>query len=290
MVLCAGFGSRLRPLTDEVPKPLLPFGEQSFLAHAVAALTTLGVSEVVANVHHLASEFERVQSSFGGRLRLVHEPILRGTAGGIAGARAFVQPGPLVCLTGDVVLERIPPALVEATHFGGLVLAVASRAAGEGTVGIGANGNVVRLRGETFGEEVRAGDYIGLCALGEQALTALPEQGCLVGDYALPLLRRGGEVRTFRYEQSFTLPGDDLASYLRSQLDWLAARKLKRFVGGAAKLDAQVELEDALIGAGASVSGQGALRRVLVLPNARVRAPLEDAIVTPAGRIIPVVT
>jgi mannose-1-phosphate guanylyltransferase len=286
MVLCAGYGARLRPLTEEVPKPLLPFGDKSFLAHALTAFQTLGLSEVVANVHHLGTEFERALPCFGSALTLVHEAVLRGTAGGIAGARAVLGPAPVVCMTGDVVVERIPGELVDAARFGGLVLAVAPRAAGEGTVGVGANGQVVRLRGELFGEEVAGGEYIGICALGATALAALPDMGCLVGDFALPLLRRGGTVRTFRYELPFVLPGDDTASYLRSQLNWLAAQKQNHFIANGATVDAEVELQEALIGAGASVRGKGALRRVVLLPGASAEAPLKDAIVAKSGRIV----
>lgn len=289
MVLCAGFGTRLRPLTDELPKPLLPFGDKSLLERAVAAFAAAGLPDVVANVHHLADRFQSVLPHFRGSLRLVHEPVLRGTAGGIAGARDMLGPGPVLCLIGDVVLERIPSGLLEAASFGGLVLSVAPRPVGSGTVGVGAGGEVVRLRGERFGTEVNGGDYIGLCALGAQALAELPEMGCLIGDYALPVLRRGAEVRTFAYVGTHVLPGDDLDSYFASQLAWLTSRGTSAFIGEGASVSDAVLLHDALVGAGAHVTGRGILRRVVVLPGARVEAPLQSAIVAPSGRIIPIV-
>ncbi|MFZ5891557.1 MAG: nucleotidyltransferase family protein [Myxococcota bacterium] len=286
MVLCAGYGTRLRPLTDELPKPLLPFGDRSFLGHALAALGAAGFAEVVVNVHHLREAFERCLPELGGAVRLVHEPVIRGTAGGIAGARPWLGPAPVIALIGDVVLERVPPGFAESAEFGGLTLAVAPRAAGNGTVGIGERGQVVRLRGELFEEEVHGGDYVGLCALGDVALAALPEQGCLVADYALPLLRRGGEVRTFRFTDGYVLPGDDLRSYWQSQLAWLRERKQAHFVGPDVALTAGIELVESLLGPGVVVSGEGRLERVVALPLARVQAPLVDAIVAPSGRII----
>ncbi|HET9931888.1 MAG TPA: NTP transferase domain-containing protein [Polyangiaceae bacterium] len=286
MVLCAGFGTRLRPLTDELPKPLLPYGDRSLLEHAVRSFQAAGFAEVVANVHHLAERFEAALTGFGGSVALVHEPVLRGTAGGIAGARRALGPSPVLCTIGDVVLERIPTELVDAAGFGGLVLAVAPRVAGSGTVGIGAHGEVVRLRGERFGQEVSGGDYIGLCALGDRALTELPEMGCLVGDYALPVLREGGEVRTFAYRGAYVLPGDDLGSYFASQLAWLAERGLASFVADEAKVSRGVLVDETLIGARATVTGTGVLRRVVALPGATLEAPLESAIVAPSGRII----
>jgi hypothetical protein len=82
------------------------------------------------------------------------------------------------------------------------------------------------------------------------------------------------------------LPGDDTASYLRSQLNWLAAQKQNHFIANGATVDAEVELQEALIGAGASVRGKGALRRVVLLPGASAEAPLKDAIVAKSGRIV----
>lgn len=288
MILCAGFGSRLRPLTDELPKPLLPFGDKSLFERAVGSFVKAGFGEVVANVHHLAERFEQVLPRLTASVELVREPVLRGTAGGIAGARAALGPAPILCSIGDVVLEHVPSKLADAAEFGGLVLAVAPRAAGSGTVGVGAHGEVVRLRGERFGAELSGGEYVGLCALGTTALAELPNTGCLIGDYALPLLRRGGMVRSFVYAGEYVLPGDDLGSYFQSQLEWLSRSGVKSFVGEGASVSASVELEEALVGAGAQVSGTGALRRVLVMPGAHVKAPLASAIVAPSGRIISV--
>ena len=59
MVLCAGFGTRLRPLTDRVPKPLVPLCGVPLLRYNFALLHNAGVREVVVNTHHLAAEMEK---------------------------------------------------------------------------------------------------------------------------------------------------------------------------------------------------------------------------------------
>jgi mannose-1-phosphate guanylyltransferase len=288
MVLCAGNATRLRPLTAEVPKALLPFGDRSFLEHALALLARAGAGdEVVVNTHHLAGAFEALGARCSGRLRLVHEPVLRGTAGGIAAARSHFDAAPVLVMVGDVVLESVPDDLLDRARGGGLVLAVAPRALGQGTVGIGRNGEVVRLRGERFGEEISSGDYVGLAAIGADALAALPDAGCLVGDYALPALRRGERVQTSCFTSHFVLPGDDLESYFKANLDWLASHGKIHQVGEGAEIGPDVELESALIGRGARVYGRGRLRRVIVLEGASCAAPLEDAIVAPSGAILP---
>ncbi len=282
MVLCAGFGTRLRPLTDELPKPLLPFGDRSFLEHA---LGVLGDGVIVANVHHLAGAFAGLQVALGSRLVLVHEPELRGTAGGIAGARDRLGPPPVVVMNGDAVLDHLP-ADFAASAGEGLSLLILPGTLGSGTVGIGVDGSVVRLRGERFGEETASGDYLGVAALGAGALAALPARGCLVGDYALPVLRRGGRIRSSPFFGRVSLPGDDLKSYLQGNLDWLAARKQRSYVAKSAWVDPRVELDQALVSTSARVEGSAPLSRVVVLPGATCRGPLSDAIVSPGGRVI----
>lgn len=286
MVLGAGFGTRLRPLTDELPKPLLPIGDRSLLEHAISAFREAGLgASLVVNVHHLAHEFAR-RLPFSAPVRLVVEPEIRGTAGGIAGARSELGPAPVVAMIGDVVLDHVPAALALAAEGGGLVLAALARPRGSGNVGVGAAGQLVRLRGERFGEEVAGGEYVGLAALGERALAALPERGCLIGDYALPELRAGARITIFPYTGSALFPGDDLGGLLASNLAWLDANKLNSYVGRGAEVDPRVELERSLIGEGARIEGRGSVTRTLILPHAVCRAPLSNAIVAPSGLVI----
>lgn len=289
MILAAGFGTRLRPLTDELPKPLLPVGDRSLLEHGLAAFAGSGLGEpVVVNVHHLAHEFSARLPEWGRRVELVVEPEIRGTAGGIAGARPYLGPAPVAVLIGDVILETVPPSFAQRAGPDELVLAVAPRPAGQGSVGLGPDGEVVRLRGERFAEEQRGGDYVGLAALGANVLAELPERGCLVADYALPRLRRGGRVSSAPFTGRALFPGDDLRGYLAANLSWLKERNLSSYAGAGARVSAGVSLQQSLVGKGARVVGAGSVRHCVVLPGAEAVAPLERSIVTPGGLVVPV--
>ena len=95
-VLGAGLGMRLRPLTDDLPKPLVPIFEKPLITFALDHLiAAAGVESFVVNTHHLPDAFERF---FRGRLlsgasasRLVHEPALLETGGGIKNARTLAR-------------------------------------------------------------------------------------------------------------------------------------------------------------------------------------------------------
>ncbi len=285
IVLCAGFGTRLRPLTDELPKPLVPVGDRSILEHAIDGLRRAGFAEAVINVHHLAAVFDRYIRRLALPVQVLVETEIQGTAGGVTGARAHLRDAPVLVWNGDILLD--PPILAllaDATddHF---CLAVAPRAPGEGTLGLDARGQVVRLRGERFGAETRGGDYVGVLALGSAVCDALPARGCLFGDVALPRLRAGGQVTTVVVTEPWTDAGDP-RSLLRANLAWLAQRALTSFVAEGAKISAEVGLRDCVVGVGAHVLGSGFLERCVVCPGATAIAPLSDAIVAPSGRVV----
>jgi mannose-1-phosphate guanylyltransferase len=286
MVLCAGFGTRLRPLTDERPKPLVPFGDRTLLEHVLAHLEKQTLLPVVVNSHHLASVFRMLVADFHGILEVVEEPEIRGTAGGVAGARHALSKGPVLVTNADVLADVDGRRLLEQTPPDGLCLAVARRAKGTGTVGVGEGGRVVRLRGEGFGEELHGGDYVCTLGIGAAALATLPEAGCLIGDVALPLARRGGPLVTLLVESELVEPGDSPAAYLAGNLAWLRRSENASFVAPGVQVPRAVALVDAIVGKGAIIEGEGRLERVVVWPGATVRAPLADAIVTTRGVVV----
>jgi mannose-1-phosphate guanylyltransferase len=293
MILCAGLGTRLRPLTDELPKPLVWLGDAPLVAHVVERLAQGGVRRVVINTHHLASAFH------DGRLAglplevgFVHEPRILGTAGGLAGAAAVVGEGDVLVWNGDILADVDVGGLLEAHRLSGALatLAVAPRhpdeaRVSEGTVGLGADGAVVRLRGERFGVEVRGADFLGVHVVGARLRVDLPAEGCLVGDVYLPALRAGGKLASFAVPGGFRDLGT-VDAYLDENRRWLRLTHRSAYVGEGATVDTEVEVVGSVVGARASVRGRGVLRDVVVWPGAVACAPLEGAVVMTDGRIV----
>jgi len=288
MVLAAGLGTRLAPLTDELPKPLVPLGDRSLLEHVLGRLGAQGFLPVAVNSFHRSTLFRSLAARFEGIFAIVDEPELRGTAGGVAGALDLLVPGPVLVTNADVLSNVDFTELRARTPADGLCLAAVPRARGEGTLGLGAGGRVVRLRGERFGEELEGGDYVGTLGIGAALRAGLPARGCLIGDVALPLARSGGVLATVPCEGDLAAPGDSLADYLAENLAWLGGRGERAYVAPSAHVPAGIDLDRAIVGARATVEGKGALERVVVWPEARVVAPLSDVVVTTAGRVIPV--
>lgn len=296
IILAAGLGTRLRPLTDLVPKPLVPVGDRPMLAHLVDAVRAAGCAPIVANAFHHAAEIERFCAQAS--VAVSRESELLGTAGGIAAAAALLGEGDVLVHNGDVLVS---------VDFGGLMathrargaaatLAVVPRPAGEGNIGADENGRIVRIRTISFAEgEIQGGEFTGVHLLAPRMRAELPAKGCVVGDGYMPHLAAKHADLYLHVARNFVDVGS-LAGYLRANLEWLAAgaagsaeggtaqeRTRRSFVGDGARVEAAVRLDASVVGARAIVSGQGALTRCVVWPGATATAPLEDAVVTTAG-------
>lgn len=108
MILAAGRGERLRPLTDRVPKPLAEVGGKPLLAHQLAWLAAAGVREVVINLHHLGDQIVAAMgdgSAFGVEIRYRHEPRLLETGGGVVNALPLLGDDPFILLNGDIYTD-----------------------------------------------------------------------------------------------------------------------------------------------------------------------------------------
>ena len=113
MVLAAGRGERLRPLTERLPKPLIEVRGKAMLDWALDHLAAVGVPHAVVNLYHLGDQIERHLSA---RARpwvtLSRESELLDTGGGVTAALPWLGPDPFFVLNGDVVwLDGREPAL-----------------------------------------------------------------------------------------------------------------------------------------------------------------------------------
>jgi mannose-1-phosphate guanylyltransferase/mannose-1-phosphate guanylyltransferase/phosphomannomutase len=102
MVLAAGLGTRLRPLTYEITKPMVPVLDRPVMEHILDLLERHGLHEVIANLHYFP---ETIREYFGERLEYHFEPELLGTAGGVRACAEFFGDEPFVVISGDALTD-----------------------------------------------------------------------------------------------------------------------------------------------------------------------------------------
>jgi MurNAc alpha-1-phosphate uridylyltransferase len=108
MILAAGRGERLRPLTDRAPKALLEAGGKSLIAWHLGRLASAGIRDVVVNLAHLGGQIEAALGeggAFGLRLAYSREPEPLETAGGIAFAAPLLGAEPILLLNADIYCD-----------------------------------------------------------------------------------------------------------------------------------------------------------------------------------------
>ena len=227
MVLCAGFGTRLRPLTELVPKPLLPVGGRALLDLAVANLDRAGVGPIVVNTHHLG---DRVAAHVAARpdaarFTLSPEAEILGTGGALDGARAFLAQADDILLHNGDVLTDVDTAAFVAAHraTGAVATLLLVDCPAVNTVEVAADGRVLRLAGrpEPRDGEAPAGrrlTYSGVAVLSRRLLDDVPPgPSSLVDVLATVIAREPGAVRAW---MPAGVAWDDVGSFAR----WLGAQ------------------------------------------------------------------
>jgi MurNAc alpha-1-phosphate uridylyltransferase len=103
MVLAAGLGTRMRPLTDDRPKPLLPIEGRSLLHHALDRLRDAGIGRVVVNAHWFAEQVSEAVAAHGAppETLVLREAALLETGGGVKAALGHLGQAPFVVVNGD---------------------------------------------------------------------------------------------------------------------------------------------------------------------------------------------
>jgi len=113
LVLAAGYGERLRPITDTIPKPLVEIGGRPLIHYPLLLLRHAGIRDVAVNVHHLA---DKIEAALGGGQALglaitySPEPVLLGTGGPLLALRDYFRGERFLLLNGDTIMDLDLPA------------------------------------------------------------------------------------------------------------------------------------------------------------------------------------
>jgi mannose-1-phosphate guanylyltransferase len=163
MVMAAGKGTRLRPLTDIIPKPMVPIANRPALYHILRLLRRHGFGEVVINLHHLpdsVTEYLGRGDRLGMAITYSFEPELLGTAGGVRNNADFLGGAPFLVISGDALTDIDLTGLVEAHKRNGSIATLAVKEVADpslyGVVVTDDDGRVVGFQEKPTREEARS--------------------------------------------------------------------------------------------------------------------------------------
>ncbi|MEI6491907.1 MAG: sugar phosphate nucleotidyltransferase [Verrucomicrobiota bacterium] len=285
-VLGAGLGTRLRPLTEYRPKPLIPVYGKPLITFGFDHLIAGGITSFVVNTHHCPETYGRLLPGnryLGFPLEYRHEPVLLDTGGGMKNVESFVGDEPFVAYNGDILADFPLSAAIEHHLQSGNLATLILRSSG-GPLHIQArNGRVTDIRGKLGNGDDPSFLFTGITILSHEIFRHIPagEIVSIIPIY-LELIRCGARIGAEVVDEGlwFDLgtrdaylaahellrPGGFQLSYARK--DWPIP------VAANSQIAPGVRLQGACaIGAGASVGEDAVLEDCVLWENAVV-APL----------------
>jgi mannose-1-phosphate guanylyltransferase len=307
-VLAAGMGTRLRPLTDTLPKPLVPIFQKPLITFALDHLINAGVKSFVINTHRLPELFT---AFFAGNtyaehpLTLVHEPELLETGGGIKNAEPLLASEPFLTYSGDILTDLDLRPLIE-EHLGrGNDVTLALRETGLGADIAFADGKVVDIANR-LGIAGRY-DFANIAVWSPTVFRRIPpgqktsfipvvtewiKQNGRIGGV---IMNDGkwfnvGSVRQY-LDLHRTLAAEKWKPHYVRMPEWpLAVAKNARVhptahvlgcsvVGEKCCVDSEAELVDTILWSGAQIASRSVLENCIVRTHRSAAGTLHDAIV-----------
>lgn len=284
ILLAAGRGERLRPLTDVIPKPALPLLDVPLGAWSLACLHEV-TSDVVVNVSHLGAAITKALAGYGDFETLDEGAEPWGTGGTLAALRDRITDTALVC-NADSLIELDPADLLDVHRISGSVATIAVQ-----PVSCGADLTIEGTKAAAFVDRrldpgAAGAQYLGAAAIDASALALLPEErpAGLAERLLRPLIHRG-EVTVYEVGGR-ALDVGTVARYLEASLGLLDGRgpppphpppgRLLTVPGGRAYLGPSATADVASLGPGAIVLAGATLQE-----GSRV----SDAIVWPGEEV-----
>jgi mannose-1-phosphate guanylyltransferase len=311
MVLAAGLGKRLRPLTFETPKPLAPVANRPVMEHILALLADEGFREVVANLSHLSEQIREYfgeGSGFGVELSYSEEPELLGTAGGVRNVADFLTGGDdhsFLIISGDALTD-LDLGAMRAFHdsHGGIATLAVKKVADTREYGVVIHGPDGRVEGfqekpdpaEALSDLGNAGIYM----FRREIFDHFPEREFV--DWAMDVFPALLETDTSFYVHEIDAYWNDIGSldeYRRGNFDALAGLVNIRVDGeeiaegvrsaGGEDVDDEAELTGPiLLGRGVEVGPGAWLHGPMIIGDgARIGpgAKLREAVLLPGAEI-----
>ncbi len=272
-ILGAGLGTRLRPLTDVLPKPLVPLFHKPLAMWAVEACEAVGCNRFAINTHHLP---EKWQGFGAGRdITFFHEPILLETGGGLKNIEDWVDEGSLLIHNGDIFSSMDLKKLVDAHEASGDEVTLALRSSGgEKRISLGENNRVEDVRSEVRG---LPGTHVftGIYCVKKAFLERIPAGEIIAVIPAFQELVRLGGIGAAVLDQGHWMDLGDLESYLAAHQQL----NLESPIHPEAIIENGVVIENSVIAKGARIHSGARISNSVVWPGADVDSEISNQVV-----------
>jgi mannose-1-phosphate guanylyltransferase len=282
MILAAGFGTRLRPLTDKKPKALMPIANKPLIARVIAYLKSHGVNQIIVNAHHHSQQvvdYLNRGRPFELDLEVRVEPEILGTGGGIKNTEDFWDDDAFVVINTDILTDiDLADAYKYHKKSGTLVTLVLHDCAPYNQIQIDGNRHVVGIDSACGPERLA---FTGIHILNRELLSYLPETGYsdIIDSYR-KFIQSGEPIGAFLSEGHYWRDVGSVESYRDTNRE-LAENNI--VLGTGCSLAPSTKLvEWAVVGENCHLEADVEIKRSILWENVVVKrnAKITDSIVT----------
>lgn len=275
-ILGAGLGNRLRPLTNRLPKPLVPLFHRPLADWAIDACARAGIRRFAVNTHHLPDAWNGFGT--GHDLTFFHEPILLETGGGLKNLATWMGDEPLLIHNGDIFSTMPLEKLIAAHQASGLPVTLALRTAGEAThIALDPGGSRVTDIRNRLGRQEGTHVFSGIYCVSREFLDLIPSGEKISVIPAFLELAKLGRLGAVTLDEGVWLDLGDRDFYLQAhqQLD------LGPAIHPGATIHPSARIGRSVIGPGAVVEAEAVIANSVIWPNCHVstQANLDRCIV-----------
>ncbi|MES2659451.1 MAG: sugar phosphate nucleotidyltransferase [Verrucomicrobiota bacterium] len=261
-ILGAGLGNRLRPLTNRLPKPLVPLFHQPLAGWAMEACRRAGIHRFAVNTHHLPEAWEGFGA--GNDVTLFHEPVLLETGGGLKNIATWMSDDPLLVHNGDIFSTLPLEKLIAAHEASGLPATLALRSEGVAKhIAIDASGTRVTDIRKSLGLADGTHVFSGIYCVNPGFLDLIPAGEKISVIPAFLELAKTGKLGAVVLDEGVWLDLGDRDSYLQAHRE-LA---LTPAVHETAKVESGARVERSIIGPGAVIEAGAVVRDSVIWPG-----------------------
>ncbi len=292
MIMAAGFGTRLRPLTDNLPKALVPVLNRPVLERNIEYLGSYGIKDIIINAHYhsdLIQDFTASCKIPGTNLTVSIEKEILGTGGGIARCREFLKDSTFIVINSDILTDtNLDQAAKWHLESGDPVTMIVHDCPSFNQIDITPDSRVKAINKNTAPGRVA---FTGIHIISPEIFDFLPENGYadIISEGYNPLLESGRSINAFMAVDHYWYDIGTIESYKKATLDFLNLENKKFIKGDNTHIDPTVALRNwAVIGNNVTIGRDAVIDSSIIWDNAVIEegVHIKDSIVTQENNIV----
>jgi mannose-1-phosphate guanylyltransferase len=291
MIMAAGFGTRLKPLTDHIPKALMPVLNRPLLERNIEYLAGYGIKDIIINAHYHMDQIERYIKECkipGVNLSISLEPEILGTGGGLSNCRAFLADDTFMIINSDILTNiDLDQAVKSHTESGAIVTMVLHDYHRFNQVAV-KNNRVDAIYKDTAPNRFA---FTGIHVLSPLVFDYLPSKGYadIISECYTPLIRSSKSINAYMATGHYWYDIGTIDSYIKASLDFLRFKNQQIVKGENVRIDASATLKNwAVIGTNVAIEKDVVIDSSIILDNAVIKkgTHIKDSIVISEDEII----